>query len=398
MRRKSGILWVLLAGTFVFMLLCGGCGGSSNDGGSDFAGGSGTREDPWQIATAQQLENVGHHLAGHFLLTRDIDLASYENWTPLGAFVPASGEDEEAPIMELTFTGVFDGGGHTISNVTVSAPEGSGVGLFGCTAGDNGSVSNLTVKNVKVKGAMLVGGVVGYGRGSGVKNVRLAGDNTVEGGFLVGGIVGGGFCDIEGCTAQADVTLSGNDSQGIGVLAGGMEACDIVDSSAAGTVTVNGTGNMSIGGLAGSAHNSKNVRNCTSDVTMTIGGNNILIGGLVGHSGMESSEGDEPTSISGCSATAVINASAGSERIGGIVGGGFFTQQYREFRPEPGAIRVEKCVTHGKIDGGTLAGTLIGYAYSNSVAEGCTSDMTINGQPGDPIGATSATVSLDDLK
>jgi hypothetical protein len=94
----------------------------------------------------------------------------------------------------------------------------------------------------------------------------------------------------------------------------------------------------------------------------------------------------------------VINAPDSTERIGGIVGGGFFTQTYREFRPEPGAIRVVNCAASGKINGGTIAGAIIGYAYSNSVAEGCTSNITINGKTGDMIGATSDTVSLDELK
>jgi hypothetical protein len=297
----------------------------------------------------------------------------------------------------MTFTGVFDGAGHKISNIKINAPETGGVGLFGCVAGDAGSVSNLTVENANVRGLMAVAGVVGYGRGPRVRNVRLIGDNDIEGGFLVGGIVGGGFCDIVDCEARADVTLYGDNSQGVGVLAGGMEACDIVDCSATGSVTVRGTGSMSIGGLAGCAHNSEVVRGCKSNVVITVGEGSMKIGGLLGHAGMESSVGSAPTLISDCSATAVITAPESAERIGGIVGGGFFSQMYREYRPEPGANRIVGCTTAGTINGGTITGTIIGYAYDNSTVEGCTSTMTANGGT-NQIGATLDEISLDELK
>jgi hypothetical protein len=334
-----------------------------------------------------------------FVLTADIDLSSYDNWKPIGSFVPISDapEDEETPVLELTFTGVFDGGGHKISNIKIDEPERAAVGLFGCIAGDAGSVLNLTVENADVRGAMLVAGVVGYDRGPIIRNVRLIGDNDVKGGFLVGGIVGGGFCDTVDCEAQANVTLFGDGAQGVGVLAGGMETCDIIDCSATGRVTVTGTDCMSIGGLSGAAHNSENVLRCVSDVVITVGEGNMMIGGLLGHAGMEESAGDTPTLISDCSATAVITAPASAERIGGIVGGGFFTQAYREYRPEPGANRVVDCVTAGEISGGKIVGAIIGYAYDNSTLEGCASTMTANGAS-DLIGATSDQVPLDELR
>jgi hypothetical protein len=391
---KRNLTWViLLLAAFVFM--SGGCGGSSDDGASGFAGGSGTAEDPWRIATAEQFDEVRNHLDGQFVLTGDIDLASFENWTPMGAFVPVSDapEDEETPVLELAFTGTFDGGGHTISNITIDAPERAGVGLFGCVAG-TGSISNLTVENADVLGMMVVGGVVGYGKGSIVENVRLIGDNNIKGAFLVGGIVGGGFCDIIGCEARANITLLGDNAQAGGVLAGGMETSDIIDCIATGSVTAEGTGCVGIGGLAACAFDSKNVLRCRSDVTITVGERNILIGGLLGYSGGDSSA----TLISDCTAEAVINAPDSTERIGGIVGGGFFVQEYREYRPAPGAIRVTNCQTSGEINGGVIAGAVLGYAYDNSSVTGCTSTMTVNGDAAAPmIGATLEDVALDDL-
>ena len=101
---------------------------------SGFAGGNGTKEDLWQIASAEQLQLVRENLAGHYVLVADIDLSGYENWEPIGAFRSLSDapEDAEVPNPDYAFTGTFDGAGHTITNLTVSAASPMGAGLFGC--------------------------------------------------------------------------------------------------------------------------------------------------------------------------------------------------------------------------------------------------------------------------
>jgi hypothetical protein len=224
----------------------------------------------------------------------------------------------------------------------------------------------------------------------------LTGDNEIEGGMRVGGIVGGGFCYIIDCSARADVTLLGDGAGAAGVLAGGMETSDIVDCSATGSVTAAGTGNMGIGGLAGCAQDSERVLRCRSDVTIAVGENNILIGGLLGYAG---STGDSATLVSDCSVTAAITAADSAERIGGIVGGGFFAQMYSMYYPEPTAVRAEDCQTSGEIKGGRIVGTVLGYAYNNSFEENCTSDMKVDGDANaEKIGATLAEVGLDELR
>jgi hypothetical protein len=410
MRKGNFKAWVFLL-LIAFVFMSGGCGGSSDDGSFSFTGGSGTSADPWQIATAGQLDEARNHLGGHFVLTSDIDLSSYSNWEPIGAFVPISDkpEDGETPTLDLAFTGVFDGGGHKISNVRVSKPEVAGVGLFGCTA-DSASISNLTVENINVAGTMLVGGVVGYAaEGTVVENVKLVGTNNIEGSSgiegsmvgMVGGIVGGGFCDIIDCEAQANARLVadfdlGQLSQCVGVLAGGMEDCDITGSSAKGSVFVDGEYIAGIGGLAGCALGSEKIQNCASDVVITVRGSNMLVGGLLGYSGI-SSEGSEQTLISDCIVSADIDTQ-NSERVGGIVGGGFYMQAYAPYFPIPSAIHVTNCQTSGEINGGSIAGSILGYAYNNSSVEGCTSDMKVNGAAAEQIGATLDDVTLDDLR
>ncbi len=363
-----------------------------------FAGGSGTEADPWQIATAEQLDSVRDYLDGFFVLTADIDLSGYENWEPIGAFVPVSEEEEETPELDLAFTGTFDGGNHKISNVHILKETTEGVGLFGCVAGDQASIKNLIVENVDVTGGMLVAGVVGYSQFTNtIDSVSLIGENNITGGFLVGGIAGGGFSNIQNCSADANVTLVGDGAQGIGILAGGMETSSIIDSSATGTVTVTGDSSFSIGGLAGAVHEGQTVEDCQADVVITVGENNSMIGGLIGNAGTYDAE--NPTLISNASVTAVINAPDSAERIGGLVGGGFYLNLYKEYRPVPTILKIVDGKTSGSIDGGMIVGTIAGYTYNDSIVENSESTMTVNGATdADQIGATEETVGLDDLK
>ena len=167
------------------------------------------------------------------MLTADIDLSGYENFPMIGTYVmdenSAEGED---PIPEMAFTGSFDGNGHTISNLNIDASEDMahmfGVGLFACVA-EGGSVRNVTLQNVNVKGMMLVGGAVGYAFHCTVDNVDLdvadrEGDrNTLESTMvMVGGVVGGLTCsECVNCdVAYTDIIAAPGGN--CGILGGGF--------------------------------------------------------------------------------------------------------------------------------------------------------------------------------
>ncbi|NMM61892.1 cell wall-binding repeat-containing protein [Clostridium sp. P21] len=353
--------------------------GKSDTEASLFAGGSGTKSDPYQIDNASQLNKVRRYLNKNYILTKDIDLSTYENWEPIGEFKPVSDkpEDEETPNINFAFSGIFNGNGHKISNIHISRDNSSGVGLFGCVAGDNAFIQNLVVENVTASGKQLVGAVIGYGSfKNDAESISLIGKNSIKGGFLVGGIVGGGFCNIKNCNANADVILIGDNAQGIGVLAGGMEACSLISCSATGTVTASGNGNFSIAGLSGAAQESPSVENCNADVTIIVGENSSMVGGLLGNAGTYDIE--KPTLIKNCYANASIKATDSSERIGGIVGGGFYLDAYKAVRPVPTVYKIVDSKTSGSIDGGKIVGSIAGHAY-NSIVENCTSTMTVNG-------------------
>jgi hypothetical protein len=356
-----------------------------------FVGGDGTEESPYQIATAEQLDQVRDYLDKHFILTADIDLADYENWEPIGAFEPLSDvpEDEETPKPELAFTGTFDGGGHTISNLAINQPEGIAVGLFGCVVGTEenpSSISDLTVQNVDVTGYLMVGGVVGLqAEDCIVENVNLTGNNNVRGFMMTGGITGGGLHDMINCHAAADITVLGDGGAAAGVLGGGLEG-SLIDCTATGTVTAEGNNCFALGGLAGCAGYAQKgeVTNSHAEgVTITaLGENNTMIGGLLGYTGTYDwipGWEDTPTPITGCSADATITVSDSTIHVGGLIGGSFSHVDYAEVIPIPSRYTISDCNTSGSITGGSEAiGSIAGYAYKSTV-DNCTSTMNING-------------------
>ncbi|MDR3116114.1 MAG: hypothetical protein LBU25_11420 [Treponema sp.] len=392
MRKRHGVFFGFAVLMIAAIFTLAGC--DTNDGGDD-------DDNIIKISTAEQFNEIRNNLGGHYVLEADISLASYSNFEPIGAFVPASEapEDEENPNLELAFTGVFDGKGHKISNITISEPTKAGVGLFGCVAGDNGMVKNLVVENVTVTGGnMLVGGVIGYAASTNpIENITLQGaNNTITGNTMVGGIVGGGFGDIKNCSAQAAVIVTGESMGTGGVLAGGMENSSIISCNAKGSITAESGAIFGIGGLAACGMNAAEITGCTVDVTITVTPeDSIMIGGLLGYAGRNAP--DTPTIISGCTVKADITVPASAERIGGIVGSGFYVSMYASYYPEPGAFTIRSSSTSGSITGCTdLVGKIAGYIYDNSTVEAsCTSTMT---GPSNNVGGDKNSAALDTLK
>ena len=99
---------------------------------AQFAGGAGTADDPYQIATAEQLDAIGADSTcwdKHFKLVDDIDLRDYKG-TDFHTIGYWQSDKDNKP-----FTGVFDGGGHSLSNFQPMYLDRSGVGLFGYVSG-----------------------------------------------------------------------------------------------------------------------------------------------------------------------------------------------------------------------------------------------------------------------
>jgi hypothetical protein len=219
---------------------------------------------------------------------------------------------------------------------------------------------------------------------------------------MVGGIVGGGFCDIKNCIAAADITLSGTMADGsppsnAGILAGGMEDGSFINCSVSGGSIKAAAGSNGIGGLASCALGAAKLEGCTvSGVNITVGENCFMIGGLLGYTGTYAPAA--PTSINNCMAANVaISAPGSAERIGGIVGGGFYWSVYAAYRPIPSAFTVRNSLSSGSITGCTnLVGTIAGYIYDNSTVDStCTSAMT---GPSNTVGGDKTSADLPALK
>lgn len=113
-----------------------------------FSSGDGSSGNPYRISTAadlvaiaQQVNNSGteHYDGVYFKLSNNIDLGGKE-WTPIG-------KNDST----YFFKGVFDGNGHTISNLTITQKtDGGFLGLFGCS---RGTIQNLIIKDVNITGS-----------------------------------------------------------------------------------------------------------------------------------------------------------------------------------------------------------------------------------------------------
>ena len=137
-----------------------------------YSGGSGTADDPYQIATAGDLIALGERPGDydkHFLLTADIDL---DPNLPGGrvfdrAVIAPDVNDTEYWFQGTAFTGAFDGAGHAIRNLTIVDPNHDCLGLFGMIAA-GGQVSDFVLVNAAIsggRGSINVGTLAGCNAG-----------------------------------------------------------------------------------------------------------------------------------------------------------------------------------------------------------------------------------------
>lgn len=171
-----------------------------------FGGGNGTESSPYLVEDAADLDAVRTHLNAHFKQTKNIDLATFGDWTPVGG---DSGS---------YFGGSFDGSDFTIANLTINSPGRNRCGLFGEAWAWSGSKSwvqftNIHLENCSVIGGNEVGGLIGYASRCEVKNCTVEG--TVSGDGEVGGLIGVlDHSNAERCHASSTVR-AGFDAGGL---------------------------------------------------------------------------------------------------------------------------------------------------------------------------------------
>ncbi|MBE6385944.1 MAG: hypothetical protein E7048_09835, partial [Lentisphaerae bacterium] len=213
----------------------------------------------WQIDTIDELKafrdevNAGNSFAGWTItLGDDIDISG-ENWTSIGN-------------VTNSFQGTFDGGGHTISGLTINNATLDYAGFFGFI--DAGSVNDVIFENVTINARNYVGTVVGYTNAEYgdcvISNVTVTGTVQITGGAAVGGIAGGGDASLADVTVNATGTLNGiaGTSGDVGGIIGRAENDnkqyndgEYQYSNLATNINVagSGAGVNSVGGVIGSA-------------------------------------------------------------------------------------------------------------------------------------------------
>ena len=218
------------------------------------------------IDTLAELQMIGNHpaypLDGSYVLTTDILATATEGWNSGAGFEPIGSETNP-------FTGVFDGQGHVIRNLTIRRPDENYVGLF-AKLGIGSTVQNLGLENVFILGLNRVGGLAGYIQSANnLVNVYVTGQ--VRGMFFVGAIVGQSWYGrLTGCYAACVVK---GVQMGAG-LVGWSTSSQITRCYAASDVAVLNYG----GGLMGFSM-SDTVAQCYSTGPVT---GTAAIGGLIG--------------------------------------------------------------------------------------------------------------------
>ena len=292
---------------------------------SIFAGGTGTEDDPFEIATAEQLlalsttvnDGSAQGYPGQFfVLTEDIDLAGVE-WQPIGHM-----DLEDMSNNSCMFFGTFDGQGHTISNVTFNSDYPvCGVGVVGMNLGE---VKNLTVENVQIRC-----------------------EDTYS--MAIGGSFGG---TMDNCTAKGTVIAEGNEPVGMGGIAGCLEMMDRVANCTAEVEIISEKGGHAIGGLCGfsGTHSNGNIVAEAEGIVTT----------------------EYPGIIDNCAVTVKMNV-PGATHVGGLVGTGLY------YYGEETAFKVSNCTVNAEIIGAVTPGAVAGRAV-NSVIESCDAQVTLDGE------------------
>ena len=295
-----------------------------------YAGGSGTSEDPYQIATGAQLAYLAQEVvkgnsyaSTYFQLTGNIDLMGHE-WAPIGC----NGR--------YPFAGIFDGNGKTILNLNVS--KGQYAGLFGVASG-TAVIKNLNIRNAsvssKVYDAETVGcsGIVaGYCKGGSISGCAVEG--AVTGDCYVGGIVGWiDSGEISGCTAEISCQAESGSYSACGGIAGKSYSTTIENCTVRGEVK----GTYMAGGFVGDMEEGGAIKRtqhdaplyCYADVSLyeecasTSGYTaKYYVGGLVGKCSRSSSA---TVSITGVNVLGKVSLPDGLNIYEGVVNlGGYF--------------------------------------------------------------------------
>jgi len=357
-----------------------------------YGGGSGTADDPYQIATVADLIALGNEpndYDKHFILTADIDLDPNLPGRKVfdKAIIAPDTNAVEDYFQGTPFSGVFDGNGHTISHLTI---KGAGyLGLFG-NLEFGAKVKDLGVVDVNIAGSGDYVGALAVDNGGTV--TRCYSTGTVTGSSDgVGGLVAHNDGLLTACYTTGSVTKSRRYVGGlIGSNEGSLAAC-YATGSVVGNDCIGGlvgfnngwikacyaTGDVNcswwrVGGLVGINFDRGTLIACYATGSVT-GGSEV--GGLVGRIGWNFGRLDD------CYATGSV---AGTSYVGGLVGS----------ITSDGLVRLRACYAAGSITGsGDHLGGLVGRNGS-SIITACFWDVETSGSTTSDGGTGKTTAEM----
>lgn len=283
------------------------------------SGGDGSSDSPFLITTAEELKWYANYVNGESgdnevhntacaQLVKDIDLSTVcgegkGNWTPIAKYGIYKFNGE------YHFDGVFDGNGHTISNLYINDKNGSNLGLFGYVnpTTEKTSVKNLKMASVQIVGKTDIAAVCASGYNATFENIEVI-SGSITGFSDIYGISG---CrgSVKNCINRADVTAGSYNVAGvISTIQDEASNC-----SNYGKIT---TGTGWAGGIAGGSDGMTTILNCANygeiHVTGTVNSTDCAVGGLLGS--------PWNLEISNCANFGNIYLTEQSEFVGTIVG------------------------------------------------------------------------------
>jgi PKD repeat protein/photosystem II stability/assembly factor-like uncharacterized protein len=301
---------------------------------SMFAGGSGTKEDPFLVSNANQLNNVRTFIGAgnsgvYFSQTADIELGvspwnDGEGWLPIGD-------------ATTQFFGHYNGNGHSIKNISINRPALVYVGLFGWALGAD--LENINLQNVNIIGSKRVGALAGkVSDGGYVSNCNSSGNVTAE--VFSAGLIANLYAKsiLKNSYSSVHVHMTPGTNQQAGGLIARVMASTVENCYAVGQV--DGL-NTFAGGLIAIVSDSSAVTGCfaAGDVSC-----DYITGGLIGNALV--------STISNCYATGSTN---GIDNTGGLVGSG-------------SDLSIMNCYATGYVNhSGSAAGGLVG-SYDGTVS------------------------------
>ncbi len=283
----------------------------------------GGADTPFQIAGAAQLAELAQYVnagdatfvSAHYVLTDDVNLSAYGNWTPIGT--------EDQPFM-----GVFDGQNHVVTGLKIDRSQGKCQGLFGCVnsqdANRKAQVKNVIVKDAQIRAKSRSGAVVGFYGGwasqmEPLENCAMVG-GSIEGcvdraGYDqaadIGGVVGLSYADVRFCYSTGTVIVP-QSAYDIGGVAGWVDG-NVQSCYAAGSMDIFPYSRyqiFDIGGLVGGVDD--DVSDCYSTVDVVgLGDDTFNFGGVAGTVG---------GSVTRCFATGNVQAWSTVGGVASVVG------------------------------------------------------------------------------